>query len=87
MTLGELARLELKQGRSAEAARAARRAVAVDPRDANALNLLAASLCPRGECAEKERTEAIELLQRALEAAPESDAIRRDLDTLRGRKP
>jgi tetratricopeptide (TPR) repeat protein len=88
VTLVELARLELQQGRLAESARAARRAVSVDPRDANALNVLAASLCPRHQCAQKERAEAIGLLQRALEVAPESETIRRDLDALqRGNLP
>jgi hypothetical protein len=47
------------------------------------LSLLAASLCPRHQCGPDERAEAIGLLQRALAAAPESDAIRRDLDALR----
>jgi tetratricopeptide (TPR) repeat protein len=84
VTLVELARLDLVQGRMAEATQAARRAVSLDPRDANALNVLAASLCPRRQCGPKERTEAIDLLTRALEIAPESDAIRRDLSALRG---
>ena len=86
--LVELARLELQQGRLAEATRAARRAVALDPRDANALNVLAASLCPRHQCAPPERAEAKGLLQRALEIAPESETIKRDLDALqRGNAP
>jgi tetratricopeptide (TPR) repeat protein len=84
VALVELARLELMQGRVAEAAQAARRAVALDPRDANALNVLAASLCPRRQCGSKERAEAVQLLTRALDIAPESDTIRRDLDALRG---
>jgi tetratricopeptide (TPR) repeat protein len=84
VTLVELARLELVQGRVTEATQAARRAVSLDPRDANALNVLAASLCPRRQCGPKERTEAISLLTRALEIAPESDAIRRDLGALHG---
>jgi Flp pilus assembly protein TadD len=71
------------QGRVAEATEAARRAVSLDPRDANALNVLAASLCPRHQCGPKERAEATELLTRALEIAPESDALRRDLEALR----
>jgi tetratricopeptide (TPR) repeat protein len=83
VTLVEVARLELMQGRVAEASRAARRAVSLDPRDANALHVLAASLCPRHQCAPQERTEAIGLLRRALEVAPESDAVRRDLETLK----
>ena len=87
VTLIELARLELAQGRPGEARRAARRAVANDPRDAGALNLLAASLCPRHECGPAERAEAIGLLQRALDAAPESDAIRRDLQALQHAAP
>jgi Flp pilus assembly protein TadD len=66
----------------AEATQAARRAVSLDPRDANALNVLAASLCPRRQCAPKERTEAIDLLNRALQIAPESEATRRDLEAL-----
>jgi tetratricopeptide (TPR) repeat protein len=82
VTLTELARLELAQGRSEEARRAARRAVAADPRDANALALLAAALCPRRECGPNERSQAIGLLRRALEAAPESEVVRRDLDAL-----
>jgi hypothetical protein len=45
--------------------------------------VLAASLCPRHQCAPKERSEAIGLLQRALEIAPESDAVRRDLEVLK----
>ncbi len=44
--LVEVARLELMQGRVAQGTAAARRAVSLDPRDANALNVLAASLCP-----------------------------------------
>jgi len=86
VTLVELARLELAQGRAVEALRAARRAVAADPRDANALDLLAASLCPRRECGPGERSEALGLLRRALEAAPESETIRRDLDALQRRE-
>ncbi len=82
VTLVEVARLELVQGRVAEATQAARRAVSLDPRDANALTVLAASLCPRHQCAPKERAEAIGLLQRALDIAPESDAVRRDLEAL-----
>jgi tetratricopeptide (TPR) repeat protein len=87
VTLVELARLELMQGRTAEATRAARRAAALDPRDANALNVLAASLCPRRQCGPRERAEAVSLLTRALEIAPESEAIRRDLEALRGELP
>ena len=87
VTLVELARLELMQGRTAEAARAARRAVALDPRDANALNLLAACLCPRRQCGPRERAEAVSLLTRALGIAPESEAIRRDLEALREQQP
>jgi tetratricopeptide (TPR) repeat protein len=82
VTLVEVARLDLVQGRVAEATRAARRAVSLDPRDANALTVLAASLCPRRECAAPERAEATSLLQRALEIAPESEAVRRDLGAL-----
>jgi tetratricopeptide (TPR) repeat protein len=87
VTLIEVARLELVQGRVAEATQAARRAVSLDPRDANALNVLAASLCPRRQCGPKERAEAVDLLKRALEIAPESDAMRRDLEALRERTP
>jgi tetratricopeptide (TPR) repeat protein len=87
VALVELARLELMQGRTAEATRAARRAVALDPRDANALNVLAASLCPRRQCGPRERNEAVSLLVRALEIVPESQAIRRDLEALRGERP
>jgi len=82
-TLLELAQLELAQGRAAEAAQAARQAVALDPRDANALLTLAASLCPRGQCGPVERAEATLLLTRALETAPESDVVRRALEALR----
>jgi hypothetical protein len=57
--------------------------VSLDPRDANALTVLAACLCPRHQCVLQERGEAIGLLQRALEIAPESDAVRRDLEALR----
>jgi len=85
VTLVELAQLELAQGRAAEAAQAARRAVALDPGDANALNVLAASLCPRGQCSQPARAEAIALLTRALEIAPESDVVKRGLEALRGR--
>jgi tetratricopeptide (TPR) repeat protein len=84
VTVVELVRLELAQGRVTEATRAARRAVSLDPGDANALNVLAASLCPRRQCGPKERAEAISLLTRALEIAPESEAMRRDLAALRG---
>jgi len=87
VTLVELARLELAQGRAAEATQAARRAVALDPQDANGLNVLAASLCPRRQCGPKERTEAVELLTRALEIAPESDVVRRGLEALRAGTP
>jgi len=87
VTLAELARLELMQGRVAEATQAARRAVSLDPRDANALNVLAASLCPRRQCGPQERAEAVSLLTRALEIAPESETIRRDLGALRGELP
>jgi tetratricopeptide (TPR) repeat protein len=83
VTLVEAARLELLQGQLAEATRDARKAVALDPRDANALYVLAASLCPRRQCAPVERAEAIGLLERAALVAPESEAIRRDLDALR----
>ncbi len=83
VTLVELARLELAQGRVAEATQAARRAASLDPRDANALTVLAACLCPRRQCDPKERTEAIGLLTRALEVAPESAALHRDLEALR----
>ena len=87
VTLVELARLELMQGRTAEATQVARRAVSLDPQDANALNVLAASLCPRRQCGPQERAEAVSLLTRALEIAPESEAIRRDLGALRGEGP
>jgi len=84
VTLAELARLELAQGRTEPAREAASRAVAADPRDANALELLAATVCPRRECGPEERSRAVGLLRRALEAAPESEVIRRDLDALQG---
>ena len=87
VTLVELAQLELAQGRAAEATQAARRAVALDPGDANGLNVLAASLCPRRQCGPKERAEAIELLTRALEIAPESDVVKRGLEALRQDAP
>jgi tetratricopeptide (TPR) repeat protein len=83
VTLVDLARLELAGGRVTDATRAARRAVALDPRDANALNVLAASLCPGRRCGPRERAEAVTLLTQALEIAPESEAIRRDLEALR----
>jgi tetratricopeptide (TPR) repeat protein len=82
VTLVELARLELLQRRVGEATSAARRAVSLDPRDANALTVLAASLCPRHPCAPQERGEAIGLLRRALAIAPESATVRRDLEAL-----
>jgi tetratricopeptide (TPR) repeat protein len=82
VTLIEVARLELMQGHTAEAIQAARHAVALDPRDATALNTLAASLCPRYECAPPARAEAITLLTRALELAPESAAVRHELEEL-----
>jgi tetratricopeptide (TPR) repeat protein len=82
VTLVEVARLELVQGRVSDAASAARRAVSLDPFDANALTVLAASLCPRHPCAPRERSEAIGLLRRALEIAPESEVVRRDLAAL-----
>lgn len=85
VTLVEVARLELAQGRFEAAASAARRAVSLDPRDANALSVLAASVCPRHTCATRERTEAIGLLRRALEIAPESDTVSRDLAALQGK--
>jgi tetratricopeptide (TPR) repeat protein len=84
VTLVEMARLELVQGRITEAMEAARRASSLDPRDANALTVLAASLCPRYQCGPQERAEAASLLTRALEIAPESETIRRDLLALRG---
>jgi tetratricopeptide (TPR) repeat protein len=87
VTLVELARLELMQGRAAEATQAARRAVSLDPRDANALTVLAASLCPRRQCGPNERAEAMDLLTRALAIAPESETIRRDLEALQGAEP
>jgi tetratricopeptide (TPR) repeat protein len=83
VTLVELAQLELAQGRFAEATQAARRAVALDPFDANALNLLAASLCPRRQCGLAERQEALGLLERALQVAPDSDVVKRGLEELR----
>jgi Flp pilus assembly protein TadD len=83
VTLIEMAHLELAQGRMAEATQAARRAVALDPHDANALNVLAASLCPHYQCAAKERAEALGYLTRAAEIAPESEAVRRALEALK----
>jgi tetratricopeptide (TPR) repeat protein len=85
VTLVELARLALVRGRVAEAKGHARRAVERDPRDANALHVLATSLCPRGVCRPEERAEAVGHLTRALEIAPESEAVRRDLEALRGK--
>jgi tetratricopeptide (TPR) repeat protein len=85
VTLVEMARLALVRGRLGEAKGYARRAARLDPRDANALHVLASSLCPRGACAPAERAEAIGHLTRALEFAPESEAVRHDLEALRGR--
>jgi tetratricopeptide (TPR) repeat protein len=85
VTLVEVARLDLVRGRMAEAKGHARRAVERDPRDANALHVLATSLCPRGACTPAERAEAAGHLTRALEIAPESEAVRRDLEALRGK--
>jgi tetratricopeptide (TPR) repeat protein len=87
VTLVELAQLELAQGRLPQATAAARQAVALDPFDANALNVLAASLCPRLQCGAAERTEAADLLARALEIAPESEVVRRELEALRQQAP
>ena len=81
----EAARLALARGRRDDALVHARRAVALDPRDANALSVLAAAVCPRRQCDAAERTEAIGLLDRALALAPESEAVRRDLAALRAR--
>ena len=85
VALVEGARLALARGRRAEARGYARRATALDPGDAGALHVLARSLCPPEGCTSGERTEAIGLLTRALEMAPESDAVRRDLEALRSR--
>jgi tetratricopeptide (TPR) repeat protein len=87
VTLVELAQLELAQGRPLEARAAARRAAGLDPFDANALNVLAASLCPGLQCGPAERKEAIDLLTRALEIAPESEDLKRGLQALRGGPP
>ena len=81
----EAARLALARGRRDDALVHARRAGALDPRDANALSVLAAAVCPRRQCDAAERTEAIGLLDRALALAPESEAVRRDLAALRAR--
>jgi len=83
VTLVEAARLALAQGRRTEAIARARSALAGDPRDANALQALAGCLCPRHECAPRERVEAIGALERAAASAPESEAIRRELAALR----
>jgi tetratricopeptide (TPR) repeat protein len=85
VALVEAARLALARGQPAEARGYARRAAVLDPRDAGALHILARSLCPPEGCTSGERAEAIGLLTRALEVAPESDAVRRDLEALRSR--
>jgi tetratricopeptide (TPR) repeat protein len=82
VTRAEAARLALARGRREESLSHARRAVALDPRDANALAVLAAALCPQRSCSGPERTEAVGLLERALAAAPESEAVRRERDAL-----
>ena len=82
VTLVELARLELVQGRVAEATSAARRAVSLDPRDANALTVLAGEPVPAPPVRAKGAGGGHRLLRRALEIAPESDAVRRDLEAL-----
>jgi tetratricopeptide (TPR) repeat protein len=78
----EAARLALARGRRGNALAHARRAVAGDPRDANALSVLAAALCPRRQCTPDERAEAVSLLDRALAVAPESETARRERDAL-----
>ena len=85
VALVEGARLALAQGRRAEALGYARRASVLDPRDAGALHVLARSLCLPEGCTSAERSEAIGLLTRALEMAPESEAVRRDLEALGNR--
>ena len=81
----EAARLALARGLRDDALADARRAVSLDPRDANGLSVLAASLCPRRECSAADRAEAVGLLRRALEVAPESEAVRRELEALEAR--
>jgi len=81
----EAARLALARGRRDEALAHGRRAVDADPRDANALAVLAAALCPRRQCSPAERTEAIGLLRRAVEVAPESEALRKEREDLEAR--
>jgi tetratricopeptide (TPR) repeat protein len=79
VALAELARVALLLGRSREAVTTARRAVALDPRDANARYVLATSLCRAQTCSFAERAQAIAELEQALEIAPDSPAVRRDL--------
>jgi tetratricopeptide (TPR) repeat protein len=80
----EAARLALARGRRDEAVAHARRAVSSDPRDANALAVLAASLCPQRRCSPDEKAEAAGLLDRALAVAPESEALRKERLALTG---
>jgi tetratricopeptide (TPR) repeat protein len=79
LALGELARLALAQGQPGDARAYARRAAGLDPRDAGALYVLATSLCRQEPCQPADRAEAIDHLTKALEIAPDSEAVRRDL--------
>jgi tetratricopeptide (TPR) repeat protein len=83
LVLAELARVVLHQGRAAEAISHARRAVALDPRDPTALHLLATTLCRRDSCPPDALAEATAHLTKALDLAPDSAAIRRDLTRAR----
>jgi predicted Zn-dependent protease len=87
LALAEMARVVLFQGRAPEAAGYARKAVDLDPRDPNALYLLATSLCRQEPCRSEDRAEAIDLLTKSLKLAPENEPVRRALDALRSGQP
>jgi tetratricopeptide (TPR) repeat protein len=79
LALVELAKTALQQGKLREAVEHSRHAVVLDPGDAGALYVRASSVCRHGECDMKNRAEAIDCLSRALEVAPDSGVVRRDL--------
>jgi tetratricopeptide (TPR) repeat protein len=82
LTLTERAKAALLAGQAREALQHARRAVALDAKDPDALHVLAACLCRREACSTAERAEAIDHLGHALALAPESASVRRDLARL-----